>query len=620
LDQDQRSFVGTIISCGTTLLDTVNHVLDFQKLNYLQDRKLVAMEGEGSTDGRVLDTINEEVLSQESVSSSIPVATSLVEADLSTLVQEVTEGVALGFEFKGFSTPAIGDGAGAATFMRSTSSTNKTEAVTVIVDIDRRVNGWNFLINPAAFKRIINNLVGNAFKYNREQGWIRVSLTSEDMPDDVLRGCKRAKVKLTVADSGRGISREFLKTRLFTPFSQENPLSAGAGLGMCIVRQLVGMMEGNIDIKSRAGRGTIVTIETILVHKIPEPGKASPHNEIDIYSFQEKTGGKKALLVGFDTWDTSINMEPYQQAANHLRESIVTLCKEYFGLQLLDDKHPDHAEDKLADIIIVNESTLETRKRLSKLSNDSDALRRVPVIVLCNRSPVDGVSGHKLFPYRNAHYSFTFARKPCGPKKLARALQFCLDMIEKNKTGSVEDLNAKLQFIKGEIPRKILLPSDANVFRAMGSPVTPLSNPFDDLFSSATVNRTSARTSKETTPITVIDTATTPKPIFWAGTQPLAPQSTAQIVPPKKITIPPSSKPVAQEGGKKIKILVVEDNHINMMLLTTYLRRNKYQYDTAVDGLEALNKVKAHENEGGYDAILMDLRRFSSIPQFIELY
>ncbi|RPA83118.1 hypothetical protein BJ508DRAFT_78918 [Ascobolus immersus RN42] len=605
LDQDQRAFVGTIISCGTTLLDTVNHVLDFQKLNYLQDRKLVAMEGDGSTDGRVLDTINEDVESQESVSSSIPVATSLVETDLSTLIQEVTDGVALGYEFKGFSTPSIGDGAGAATFMRSMSSATKTETVTVIVDVDRRVNGWNFLLNPAAFKRIINNLVGNAFKYNREKGWIRISLTAEDMPDDALRGCKRAKVKLTVADSGRGISREFLKTRLFTPFSQENPLSAGAGLGMCIVRQLVGMMEGNIDIKSRAGRGTTVTIETVLVHKSPTYGQPTPHNEIDIRSFRGKTEGKRALLVGFDTWEVSPNLEPYQQAANYLRESISNYCRQYFGLHLLDDGHPDRAEDKLADFIIVNESTLETRRRLGKLSNESDTLRRVPVVVLCTRSPADTPSGQKLFPYKNPHYSITFSRKPCGPKKLAKALRFCLDKVDEQKDATVEALNEKLKSMKGEAPRRIQLPQDDPIFRAMGSPVTPLSNPFDDLFSSASTR--SGRTSKQTTPITVIDTGATPKPIFWAGSQPL-PQPLTQVVLPKKITIPPSSKPAAQDGGKKMSILVVEDNHINMMLLTTYLRRNKYQYDTAVNGLEALNKVKAHESEGGYDAILMDLQ------------
>lgn len=562
----------------------------------------MALDGgsEGSADGRVLDTIAEEADSQKSTTSSVPVVATLIETDLSTLVQEVTEGVALGYEFKGFSTPVITDGTGAASFMRSSISTIKTETITVILDVDRRLEGWNFLINPAAFKRIINNLVGNAFKYNREQGWIRIALTSENLPDNI-RGCKRAKVRLTISDSGKGISREFLKTRLFTPFSQENPLSPGAGLGMCIVRQLVGMMEGNIDIKSRSNSGTIVTVEATLTHRKLLEDEISPHNEDDLELFKEKTRGKKVLLIGFNTYPQAPNLEPGQQAMNHLRESLENCCQQYFGLGLLDDRHPDLAADHLADFIIVNESTHETRTRLNRLSSKSEVLRRVPVIVLCNRSPVDGFSGQKLFPYKDAHYTFNFARKPCGPKKLARALLFCLDMAEKQRKAAASgEISARSP--RSSVPRKIQLPSDDRAFRALGSPVTPLSNPFDDLFSSATTSRSSGRSSKETTPATT-SAGITPKSIFWAIPQPVL----TKIVPPKVQVVP-----TIKESEKKISILVVEDNHINMMLLTTYLKRNGYGYESAVDGLEALNKVKAKESDGGFDAILMDLRKFPS--------
>lgn len=53
---------------------------------------------------------------------------------------------------------------------------------------------------------------------------------------------------LTVADSGEGISREYLKNNLFTPFVQENPTLFGMGLGISIVRQIVGELNGSIDV------------------------------------------------------------------------------------------------------------------------------------------------------------------------------------------------------------------------------------------------------------------------------------------------------------------------------------------------------------------------------------
>ena len=56
-------------------------------------------------------------------------------------------------------------------------------------------------------------------------------------------------------------------------------------------------------------------------------------------------------------------------------------------------------------------------------------------------------------------------------------------------------------------------------------------------------------------------------------------------------------------------VLTVEDNRVNQMLLTTYLRKKGYPFEQAVDGLDALNKVKEKAKNGGvYDVILMDLR------------
>lgn len=103
------------------------------------------------------------------------------------------------------------------------------------------------------------NLLGNALKYT-SHGYVRIVLEATEMEDLRTSGTSeripRSMVTLTVIDTGRGISSEFLRSKLFTPFAQENSLSSGTGLGLSIVRSIVSLLEGDITIESEQGRGT----------------------------------------------------------------------------------------------------------------------------------------------------------------------------------------------------------------------------------------------------------------------------------------------------------------------------------------------------------------------------
>lgn len=69
------------------------------------------------------------------------------------------------------------------------------------------------------------------------------------------------EVNLVVTDTGQGISPEYLRTKIFTPFAQENSMAAGTGLGLSLVRSIVNMLGGEIDIKSTVDVGTVVTVK-----------------------------------------------------------------------------------------------------------------------------------------------------------------------------------------------------------------------------------------------------------------------------------------------------------------------------------------------------------------------
>jgi signal transduction histidine kinase len=124
---------------------------------------------------------------------------------------------------------------------------------------------WYFNIQHGAFKRILVNLYGNSLKYTKH-GYITISLrTVEDaqarpVNSGALSAPQRATIKLTITDTGRGISPAFLRSKIFTAFSQENRKSAGSGLGLSIVKSLVSQLEGDVDIKSVLNVGTVVTV------------------------------------------------------------------------------------------------------------------------------------------------------------------------------------------------------------------------------------------------------------------------------------------------------------------------------------------------------------------------
>lgn len=74
------------------------------------------------------------------------------------------------------------------------------------------------------------------------------------------RSVTRGQVKLEITDSGIGMSQKFLDDGLWTPFKQASAQSSGTGLGLSIVKQIAADLNGNIDVRSRLGEGTQVTL------------------------------------------------------------------------------------------------------------------------------------------------------------------------------------------------------------------------------------------------------------------------------------------------------------------------------------------------------------------------
>ena len=105
---------------------------------------------------------------------------------------------------------------------------------------------------------VCTNLVSNAVKYTGAGGTIRCDITQK--PGEKEGWCDTV---ITVADNGIGMSQEFQK-HIFEPFERERTSTVskveGSGIGMGIVKKLVGLMGGTVEVESKIGVGSTFTV------------------------------------------------------------------------------------------------------------------------------------------------------------------------------------------------------------------------------------------------------------------------------------------------------------------------------------------------------------------------
>jgi signal transduction histidine kinase len=133
--------------------------------------------------------------------------------------------------------------------------------ITVMVAVEPA--GLAISADPLRLKQILDNLVGNAVKYNVDGGWVRV----EAVPDGDA-------VQVRVADGGPGLD-DAERQRIFEPFARGDAgvRVAGTGLGLVVVERLVALHDGTITVSGAPGAGTIFTVS------LPRRASCQPASE-----------------------------------------------------------------------------------------------------------------------------------------------------------------------------------------------------------------------------------------------------------------------------------------------------------------------------------------------------
>ena len=213
-------------------------------------------------------------------------------------------------------------------------------------------------------KQILLNLVDNAIKYNKKDGYVELNVNVKRHKEDLIT------YVFAVKDNGLGIDKEYLD-HIFEPFSQENQnfneYRLGTGLGMSIVKGLVELMKGSISVTSKKGVGS--TFEVVIPFKIaPEIVKNTKDSKVSIK-------GKKVLLVE----DNDLNREI---AKTLLEDEGVLVSEAVDGLDALkvfEESEIGYFDLILMDVVMPNMNGLSATRAIRELNRIDSNL---PIIAL----------------------------------------------------------------------------------------------------------------------------------------------------------------------------------------------------------------------------------------------
>ena len=218
---------------------------------------------------------------------------------------------------------------------------------------------------------VCTNLVSNAVKYTGAGGTIRCDVTQK--PGEKAGWCDTV---VTVADNGIGMSQEFQK-HIFEPFERERTSTVskveGSGIGMGIVKKLVGLMNGTVEMESKIGAGSKFTVT--IPSRIASEEEAQAKRETNP-SDKKCLCGTRILL----TEDNDLNAEI---ATELLQEEGCTVDRAKDGVECVDmlEKAADGTyQIILMDIQMPVMNGYDAARKIRRLDDPQKA--NIPIIAM----------------------------------------------------------------------------------------------------------------------------------------------------------------------------------------------------------------------------------------------
>lgn len=275
--------------------------------------------------------------------------------------------------------------------------------VTIICD-QRTLDHPYARVSVTHLKRLLLNIAGNAVKYNRQGGYVRLTCREVEPVDGV------PVYEYTIADNGIGMSEEF-QQHLYEPFSREEQqvegASSGTGLGASIAKQLVELMGGTMSFTSALGRGTTFTIclpfEKCKSSEIPQAVRVDA-GDSDVLQ------GLRVLLVE----DNDLNAEIAQFTLDRAGAVVTHFKDGESAVETFAASAPHEYDVVLMDIMMPGIDGLEATRQIRALDREDAAT--TPIIAVSANAFADDRRLSREAGM-NAHLS-----KPVSSQDLVEAL------------------------------------------------------------------------------------------------------------------------------------------------------------------------------------------------------
>ncbi|CAG8230049.1 unnamed protein product [Penicillium nalgiovense] len=513
LSPPQEEMVTMIEKSGFTLLDTTNHMLEFCKVNNL----------------RHTDKLNEMISENDT-------ANLVSDFNISHLVEEVADILYTGqrapeqvgqLAKRMSSISEAGD-----PIIKDSRAQNQ---MSVVIRVDQ-TDTWMIRSLAGAWRRIVMNLLGNAMKWTTA-GFIEIALSkARDRSDS-----QAPLVHLSITDTGCGIAPDFIKHKLFAPFSQEDPLSEGVGLGLSMVQQLVMSLGGHVNVRSEIGIGTQADVYIPVQYL---PASLDPADSAAQTIAQPGTTPMHACLVGFNGYPDLteaptgvLTVEGKRNLSIQSALANIFMTKMKWTISLAAS-----IEKARGQVIVIEEELLRrTIDESDQLVSEMAAQNGFDFFIV--------LSGNVPIILDSLSVNIIRVAQPFGPQKIYKAVEKIMKWRETQIQPASPAPDAALPLISPQTQ------TESN------------SDPVSDIYDRGTSGDSS-------------EVMSSPGGAGSATPRPFSKQALAHV-------------------------LIVDDNEINVKIMATFMRKINCSYDTAQNGLVALEKYKSSNLH--YDFVLMDI-------------
>lgn len=590
VQHELRTPLNGILGITDFLRQSLVNDSDAEKLDLTHDGLLANLLESIRLSGVSLSTILDDVLDFGAVTglahSQKPRATQIEEVDLEREVEDVCLD-----ELEHISMRERQN-----RHMKSGQSIGVFNVPTLLIRVSPEVQS-RFRTDRSKLRKILTKFVNNALRYTDENGIVEVIVQASRRRDSIT-GANNSTgmqiggdrwVDIFIKDNGCGMSKEFLANSLLKPFSKADSFSQGVGLGVTIAASLISQLGGGFNVQSELGKGTHVQVSLPLglaaPLRNPTPRRSSGLASAKPYQI------KTAAFHGFQG-------EGQLAVADLIRERLVQN-----DVRIVD-------VNQSPELLVLQESCLYTP------ANEEQTLMDTPASALPRAS---GSKARTLVVTRTALRSRTssaldgqtvwFFRPPFGRDSLELMEEFLREespvVLKRIPTPSHTAKNILNKVRERRNTDTKVNPStqdrigSGNKSNRDETPAQVTSS-WDEVESLSNSVKSATTAVSSAPPLSSPGIGSKQLPVSTSSVDVLTEKAFQgmHIVQTNSQTSTQAGKDektTSEEDAKLLKpfrILVVEDNPVNMKLITTLLNREKYSFVEAKDGVEAVEQYK----------------------------